>query len=162
MVITRFILLRRGNFKLSQRCSPKAPLNYETMNYTSFMLLVSIQFFALSRLVMPGKAGHCAKTWNWLHKNENRLLKGNAAVFDLHWNSSRLLPTERQLNHTFQFSLFYYVAIKINICWRMRSMKFLTAQFSQVSCYFLPLRSRYSLQQPIWNTHSLYSSLDVT
>jgi hypothetical protein len=63
---------------------PKAPLNYETMKYTSFMLLVSIQSFALSRLVMPEKAGQCVKKWSWVHKNDNQVLKGKAAVFDLH------------------------------------------------------------------------------
>jgi hypothetical protein len=59
-------------------------MNYETKNYTSFMLLVSTQSFALSRLVMTEKAGQCVKKWNWVRKNDNELLKGNAAVFDLH------------------------------------------------------------------------------
>ena len=54
---------------------PKAPLNYETMNHTYFMLQVSIQSFALFRLVMPGKAGQCVKKWNWVHKDDNQLLK---------------------------------------------------------------------------------------
>jgi len=47
------------------------------------MLLVSIQSFALSRLVMPEKAGQYVKKWNWVHNYDNQRLKGNAALFDL-------------------------------------------------------------------------------